>query len=158
MVLYGLKEGETPMSKNTWRAERFRSADVRRSVHQRAAKDARKRRRELIAAVNSTARAAEEALEEVVKTSRQRIMDEPSETTEQKASTGKTASLLDKVIDSSIDILLDLALICIVLSILKPTLKALFAGQWIAAITYAITTALCCVLAQFIYKRVSKEE
>lgn len=146
------------MIKNTWRAERFRSADVRRSAHQRATKDARKRRRELRAAINSTARTAEEALEEVIKTSRQRIMDKPSETIEQKASTGKAASLLDKVIDSSIDILLDLALICIVLSILKPTLKALFAGQWVAAITYATTTVLCWLLAQFIYKRVSEKE
>ena len=33
------------MSKNTWRAERFRSADVRRSAHQRAAKSARKKYR-----------------------------------------------------------------------------------------------------------------
>lgn len=34
------------MTRQTWRAERFRSADVRRSTHQRATKDARKRRRE----------------------------------------------------------------------------------------------------------------
>ena len=145
------------MSKNTWRAERFRSADIRRSTHQRAAKDARKRRRELSAAIKSTARATEEALEDIVETSQQRIMAEPSKVTKQASSTGKAASFLDKVIDSSIDILLDLTLICMVLFILKPTLKALFAGQWVAAITYATTTFLCWLLAQLIYKRLSKE-
>ena len=50
------------MSKNKWRAERFRSADVRRSVHQRAAKDARKRRRE-DQPVNKTVNKTDEELD-----------------------------------------------------------------------------------------------
>lgn len=145
------------MSKNTWRTEQFRLADVRRSTHQRAAKDARKRRRELIAAIEVTAGAAEEAIDEAFEANQRRIVAESSEATEQKASTDKTSSLLDKVIDSSIDILLDLTLICMVLFILKPSLKALFAGQWVAAITYATTTFLCWLLAQLIYKQLSKE-
>lgn len=145
------------MTKQTWQTERFRSADVRRSTHQRAAKDARKRQRELKAAIKSTARATEETLEDIVETSQQKIMAEPSKVTKQASSTGKVASLLDKVIDSSLDILLDLTLSCMVLFILKPTLKALFAGQWVAAITYATTTFLCWLLAQLIYKQLNKE-
>ena len=49
------------MSKNTWRAERFRSANVRRSAHQRAAKDARKKYREPSSA-NDSAVAEEKPL------------------------------------------------------------------------------------------------
>lgn len=63
------------MSKNTWRAERFRSADVRRRVHQHAAESAWKIRRKLRTAIDSTAQAAEEAIEEVLgETNQQRII------------------------------------------------------------------------------------
>ena len=50
------------MTKQTWRAERFRSADVRRSARQRAAKDARKRRRE-DQPVNKTVNKTDEELD-----------------------------------------------------------------------------------------------
>ncbi len=64
------------MSKNTWRAERFRSANVRRSAHQRAAESARKRRRKLQSSVRSAEAETKKALKEVFIANQQRIMAE----------------------------------------------------------------------------------
>lgn len=141
------------MNKNTWRTERFRSADVRRNAHQRAAKSAQKRRRKLCSAVRSAEAETKKALKEVFIENWQRIVTEPNEATKQTISKAKTTMFLDKVFNLAINILLYLALICIVLSTLEPIIKALFTGQWLAAVGYAITTAICFWLAQLIYKR-----
>lgn len=50
------------MTKQTWRAERLRSADIRRSAHQRTAENARKRRRE-DQPVNKTVNKTDEELD-----------------------------------------------------------------------------------------------
>ena len=63
------------MTKQTWRTEKLRSADMRRSVHQRVAKSAREIRGERRKAIDSTAQAAKEAIEEVLgETNQQRII------------------------------------------------------------------------------------
>lgn len=81
------------MTKQTWRTEKLRSADIRRSAHQRAAKSARKIRGERRKAIDLTAAKIEETLEAWSKSKKQKYMGSQDKASEQKVCSSHTTSL-----------------------------------------------------------------
>lgn len=85
------------MTKETWRAERFRLAAVRRGAHQRAAKSARKRRGERRKAIDLTVAKIGETLEAWSKPKKQKDTVSLDKAPEQKVCSSHTPSLWGRI-------------------------------------------------------------
>lgn len=85
------------MTKETWRTERFRSADVRRGAHQRAAKSARKIRGERRKAIDLTVAKIGETLEAWGKPKKQKYTVSLDKAPEQKVCSSHTTSLWGRI-------------------------------------------------------------
>lgn len=85
------------MTKQTWRTKKLRSADTRRSAHQRAAKSARKIRGERRKAIDLTAAKIEETLEAWSKSKKQKYTVSLDKAPEQKVCSSHTTSLWGRI-------------------------------------------------------------